>query len=84
MPREGTQLVCDGFVAALRVHGVPQEVLTDNGKVFTGKYSRPPVDVLFGVPQQVLTDMASSFTGKYAKPPVDVLFAATFTHRPAR
>jgi transposase InsO family protein len=47
MPREGTQLVCDGFVAALRAHGVPQQVLTDNGKVFTGKYAKPPVDVLF-------------------------------------
>ena len=47
MPRERTQLVCDGFLAALRVHGVPQQVLTDNGKVFTGKYARPPVDVLF-------------------------------------
>ncbi|HEX3629519.1 MAG TPA: IS481 family transposase, partial [Candidatus Dormibacteraeota bacterium] len=47
MPREGTQLVCDGFLAALRAHGVPQQVLTDNGKVFTGKYSKPPVDVLF-------------------------------------
>jgi transposase InsO family protein len=47
MPREGTQLVCDGFVAALKAHGVPQQVLTDNGKVFTGKYSKPPVDVLF-------------------------------------
>lgn len=47
MPREGTQLVCDGFQAALRAHGVPQQVLTDNGKVFTGKYSKPPGDVLF-------------------------------------
>ena len=47
MPRERTQLVCDGFVAAMRTHGVPQQVLTDNGKVFTGKYAQPPVDVLF-------------------------------------
>jgi transposase InsO family protein len=47
MPRERTQLVCDGFVAAMRAHGVPQQVLTDNGKVFTGKFARPPVDVLF-------------------------------------
>jgi transposase InsO family protein len=47
MPRERTQLVCDGFVAAMRAHGVPQQVLTDNGKVFTGKYAQPPVDVLF-------------------------------------
>jgi transposase InsO family protein len=47
MPRERTQLVCDGFVAAMRAHGVPEQVLTDNGKVFTGKYAQPPVDVLF-------------------------------------
>jgi transposase InsO family protein len=47
MPRERTQLICDGFVAAMRAHGVPQQVLTDNGKVFTGKYAKPPVDVLF-------------------------------------
>ena len=47
MPRERTQLVCDGFLAAMRTHGVPQQVLTDNGKLFTGKYAKPPVDVLF-------------------------------------
>ena len=47
MRRERTQLVCDGFLAAMRAHGVPQQVLTDNGKVFTGKYAKPPVDVLF-------------------------------------
>src|SRR5215472_7038530 len=47
MPRERTQLVCDGFSAALRTHGVPEQVLTDNGKVFTGKYNQPPVEVLF-------------------------------------
>lgn len=47
MPKERTQLVCDGFSAALRRYGVPQQVLTDNGKVFTGRYSQPPVEVLF-------------------------------------
>jgi transposase InsO family protein len=47
MPRERTQLVCDGFTGALRRHGVPQQVLTDNGKVFTGKFALPPVEVLF-------------------------------------
>jgi len=47
MPRERTQLVCDSLVAAMRAHGVPQQVLTDNGKVFTGKFAHPPVDVLF-------------------------------------
>ena len=47
LPRERTQLVCDGFSAALRAYGVPQQVLTDNGKVFTGKFCQPPVEVLF-------------------------------------
>jgi transposase InsO family protein len=47
MPRERTQLVCDGFTAALRTYGVPEQVLTDNGKVFTGRYGHPPVEVLF-------------------------------------
>jgi Integrase core domain len=40
--------VCWHFAAALRRFGVPQEILTDNGKVFTGRYQRPqPVEVLF-------------------------------------
>jgi hypothetical protein len=47
MPRERTQLVCEGFSAALREYGVPEQVLTDNGKVFTGRYAQPPVEVLF-------------------------------------
>ena len=47
MARERTQSVCDGFSSALRTHGVPQQVLTDNGKVFTGRFAQPPVEVLF-------------------------------------
>jgi len=47
MARERTQAVCDGFSSALRIYGVPQQVLTDNGKVFTGRYAQPPVEVLF-------------------------------------
>ena len=47
MPKERTQAVCDGLAAALRAHGVPQQILTDNGKVFTGRFTRPPVEVLF-------------------------------------
>jgi transposase InsO family protein len=47
LPRERTQPVCDGFAAALRSYGVPEQVLTDNGKVFTGRYCQPPVEVLF-------------------------------------
>jgi transposase InsO family protein len=47
MARERTQAVCDGFSSALQTYGVPQQVLTDNGKVFTGHYAEPPVEVLF-------------------------------------
>jgi transposase InsO family protein len=41
--------VCLAFAEAMRVYGVPEEVLTDNGKVFTGRFHKPgvPVEVLF-------------------------------------
>jgi len=47
MLRERTQGVCDGFSSAMREYGVPAQVLTDNGKVFTGRFAQPPVEVLF-------------------------------------
>jgi transposase InsO family protein len=47
MARERTQAVCDGFSSAMRAYGVPTQVLTDNGKVFTGRFAQPPVEVLF-------------------------------------
>ncbi|TMB88799.1 MAG: IS481 family transposase [Chloroflexi bacterium] len=47
MLRERTQAVCDGFSSALRTYGLPAQVLTDNGKVFTGRFAQPPVEVLF-------------------------------------
>ena len=30
--------VCDALLAALRRHGIPEQILTDNGKVFTGRF----------------------------------------------
>jgi transposase InsO family protein len=30
--------VCEALLAALRRHGIPDQVLTDNGKVFTGRF----------------------------------------------
>jgi transposase InsO family protein len=47
MARERTRAVCDGLRASLARHGVPEQILTDNGKVFTGRFSHPPVEVLF-------------------------------------
>lgn len=46
--RATSRAVCAAFVAALEQYGVPEQVLTDNGKQFTGKYGRPrPSEVLF-------------------------------------
>src|SRR5438552_10427476 len=47
MHRERTSKVCEGFGVALRQDGVPDQVLTANGKVFTGRFAQPPVEVLF-------------------------------------
>jgi transposase len=47
MPRERTRPVCDGLAGSMRRYGVPQQILTDNGKVFTGRFNHPPVEVLF-------------------------------------
>jgi transposase InsO family protein len=40
--------VCLAFADALQRFGIPEEVLTDNGKQFTGRFSQPrPAEVLF-------------------------------------
>jgi transposase InsO family protein len=45
--RATSRPVCGVFAAAVARHGPPEQVLTDNGKVFTGRFSRRPVEVLF-------------------------------------
>lgn len=47
MSRERTRAVCEGLRAALARYGAPEQILTDNGKVFTGRFNHPPVEVLF-------------------------------------
>ena len=47
MVREQTRAVCDGLATALGTYGVPEQILTDNGKVFTGRFNHPPVEVFF-------------------------------------
>ena len=39
--------VCDALLEALNRHGIPEQILTDNGKVFTGRLGRKPATVLF-------------------------------------
>jgi len=47
MVRESSRDVCEGLALALRSYGVPGQILTDNGKVFTGRFNAAPVEVLF-------------------------------------
>ncbi|MGH3993914.1 MAG: IS481 family transposase, partial [Pseudonocardiaceae bacterium] len=45
--RATSRAVCEVFKASMLTYGVPDEVLTDNGKVFTGRFGPQPVEVLF-------------------------------------
>jgi transposase InsO family protein len=39
--------VCDALAEAMQSHGVPDQILTDNGKVFTGRFGPGSGQVLF-------------------------------------
>src|SRR5215470_16732606 len=64
--------VCAAFVAAIREYGVPAEVLSDNGKQFTGRFGKPrPAEVLFericrenGITQRLTKPRSPTTTGK--------------------
>jgi transposase InsO family protein len=47
MARATSRAVCAHFAEAMGRHGVPQEILTDNGKVFTGRFGHKDTEVLF-------------------------------------
>jgi hypothetical protein len=47
MERATSRAVCAHFAEALRRRGVPSEILTDNGKVFTGRFGARDTEVLF-------------------------------------
>jgi transposase InsO family protein len=71
MASANARAVCRVFSTALRTHGVPDEILTDNGKVFTGRFSKPAVEVLFdricrdnGVTHRLTAVRSPTTTGK--------------------
>ena len=71
MASANARAVCRVFPAALVTHGVPDEILTDNGKVFTGRFSKPPVEVLFdrlcrenGITHRLTAVRSPTTTGK--------------------
>jgi len=45
--RATSKTVCAVLSASLGRYGIPDEILTDNGKVFTGRFGPQPVEVLF-------------------------------------
>lgn len=47
VPRATARPVCDALMEGLSRHGVPEQILTDNAKVFTGKLARKPTNVAF-------------------------------------
>jgi transposase InsO family protein len=64
--------VADAFTAAMKTYGVPAEVLTDNGKQFTGRFTKPrPAEVLFervcrehGITAKLTKPYSPTTTGK--------------------
>lgn len=45
--RATTKAVSEVLLASLERHGIPDEILTDNGKCFTGRFGPHPTEVLF-------------------------------------
>src|SRR5579885_2957717 len=71
MVRATARPVCGFFVEALQRHGVPEEVLTDNGKVFTNRFGSTPTEVLFdkicrenGIAHRLTAPRSPTTTGK--------------------
>jgi transposase InsO family protein len=68
----GGRAVCAAFTAAMAAYGVPSEVLTDNGKQFTGRFTKPyPAEVLFericrenGITTRLTKPRSPTTTGK--------------------
>jgi transposase InsO family protein len=71
MVRATARPVCGFFVDALERHGVPDEVLTDNGKVFTNRFGSTSTEVLFdkicrenGIAHRLTAPRSPTTTGK--------------------
>jgi transposase InsO family protein len=63
--------VCEVLSHAMKTYGVPDEVLTDNGKVFTGRFGTHKAEVLFdricrenGISHRLTAPRSPTTTGK--------------------
>lgn len=71
MVKATARAVCGFFAEALGRHGVPEEILTDNGKVFTNRFGLKPTEVLFdkicrenGITHRLTAPASPTTTGK--------------------
>jgi transposase InsO family protein len=69
--RATARAVCRVFTQAMARHGVPEELLSDNGKVFTGRFGPNPGEVLFdricrenGISHRLTAPRSPTTTGK--------------------
>jgi transposase InsO family protein len=69
--RATARAVCRVFTQAMACHGVPEELLSDNGKVFTGRFGPNPGEVLFdricrenGITHRLTAPRSPTTTGK--------------------
>ena len=71
MLRATGRAVCGFFAQALERYGAPEEILTDNGKVFTNRFGLTPSEVLFdkicrenGIVHRLTAPASPTTTGK--------------------
>jgi len=71
VPRATARRVCAAFSEALRRYGLPEEVLTDNGKVFTARFGPRDAEALFdricrenGITHRLTAVRSPTTTGK--------------------
>jgi transposase InsO family protein len=71
VPRATGRAVCLALVGALRRYGIPDELLTDNGKQFTARFNRGGGETLFdricrenGITHQLTKPRSPTTTGK--------------------
>src|SRR4029453_13602521 len=64
--RATSKAVCEVLVASLGRYGTPDEILTDNGKCFTGRYGPNPTEVLF---DRILRENGISHRHTGVRPP---------------
>ncbi|WP_446220566.1 IS481 family transposase [Micromonospora sp. IBHARD004] len=71
VPRATGRAVCLALAAALREYGVPEELLTDNGKQFTARFNRGGGEVMFdricrenGITHRLTKPRSPTTTGK--------------------